>query len=57
MRRLSNEYEDVERHVDDHRALFSFHLDEEDLGRIRGALDRGKKPKEDCYQWERGGGW
>ena len=45
------------RHVDDHRALFSFHLDEEDLGRIRGALDRGKKPKEDCYQWERGGGW
>ena len=45
------------RHVDDHRALFSFDLDERDLGRIRDVLDRGKKPKEDCYQWERGGGW
>jgi len=45
------------RHVDDHRALFSFALDEQDLGRIRDVLDRGKKPKEDCYQWERGGGW
>jgi aryl-alcohol dehydrogenase-like predicted oxidoreductase len=45
------------RHVDDHRALFSFALDEQDLGLIRDVLDRGKKPKEDCYQWERGGGW
>jgi aryl-alcohol dehydrogenase-like predicted oxidoreductase len=45
------------RHVDDHRALFSFELDDSDLARIRDVLDRGKKPKEDCYQWERGGGW
>jgi len=45
------------RHVDDHRALFSFALDEQDLRLIRDVLDRGKKPKEDCYQWERGGGW
>jgi diketogulonate reductase-like aldo/keto reductase len=44
-------------HVDDHRALFSFQLDDSDLAAIRDVLDRGKKPKEDCYQWERGGGW
>ena len=44
------------RHVDDHRALFSFELDDSDLARIRDVLDRGKKPKEDCYQWERGAG-
>jgi aryl-alcohol dehydrogenase-like predicted oxidoreductase len=44
-------------HVDDHRALFSFDLDEDDRMQIRAVLDEGKKPKEDCYQYDRGGGW
>ena len=44
-------------HVEDHKLLFSFNLDDADRKAIRDVLDSGKKPKEDCYQYERGGGW
>ncbi|MEW5316291.1 MAG: hypothetical protein WDW38_007671 [Sanguina aurantia] len=44
-------------HVQDHVALFGFQLDETDLGRIAEVLDSGKKPKGDCYSWERGAAW
>ncbi len=35
-------------------ALASLALDPEDLGLIDEVLDKGKKPRGDCYQWERG---
>jgi len=41
-------------HVDDHRRLFGFQLDAEDLGAVEGLLGEGKLPKSDCYSWERG---
>ena len=44
-------------HVEDHRALFAFELDEEDRKAIRAVLDQGKQPTADSYQWERGGKW
>lgn len=44
-------------HVDDHRTLFTFNLDEDDLKSIRAVLDQGKQPTADSYQWERGGRW
>ena len=44
-------------HVEDHRLLFSWDLDLEDMGNLRAVVDSGKLPKEDCYQYERGGGW
>ena len=44
-------------HVEDHRALFAFELDDEDRKAIRAVLDQGKQPTADSYQWERGGKW
>lgn len=44
-------------HVEDHRALFAFDLDDEDRAAIRAVLDSGKQPTADSYQWERGGKW
>ena len=45
-------------HVGDHQRLFTFQLDEEDLGAIQGVLEqRPGKPQGDCYSWERGGKW
>jgi aryl-alcohol dehydrogenase-like predicted oxidoreductase len=43
-------------HVAQHRRVFGFELDEADLGRIGGVLDRGVQAKSDCYTWERGAG-
>lgn len=34
-------------HVDDHRRLFTFELDGEDLSRIDAVLAKGKKPQGD----------
>lgn len=46
------------RHVSDHVALASLKLDTDDLGSIDGVLARGRRPKGDCYAWERGiGPW
>lgn len=42
-------------HVDDHRRLFTFQLDADDLDRIEGLLAGTKQPVGDCYEWERGG--
>jgi aryl-alcohol dehydrogenase-like predicted oxidoreductase len=42
-------------HVPEHRQLFEFELDADDLARIEGLLEGGKAPKGDCYEWERGG--
>jgi aryl-alcohol dehydrogenase-like predicted oxidoreductase len=42
-------------HVADHRALFTFALDGDDLDAIGALLERAKRPKGDCYTWERGG--
>ncbi|GBF94561.1 aldo keto reductase [Raphidocelis subcapitata] len=42
-------------HVDDHRALFAFALDEGDAAAIGALLEGGRRPKGDCYSWERGG--
>ncbi|GLC40730.1 hypothetical protein PLESTM_001106100 [Pleodorina starrii] len=44
-------------HVQDHVRLFSFRLDEQDLGAIEEVLARGRRPQSDCYSWERGGEW
>ncbi|KAI8470573.1 MAG: NADP-dependent oxidoreductase domain-containing protein [Monoraphidium minutum] len=44
-------------HVADHRALFAFELDSNDLAAAAGALAGGKQPAGDCYAWERGGGF
>lgn len=44
-------------HVDDHRRLFGFRLDEGDLGAVDALLaEVSKRPTTDCYSWERGGG-
>jgi len=44
-------------HVGDHKALFAFDLDAEDMTSIRAVLDAGKQPTNDSYQWERGQPW
>ena len=44
-------------HVDDHRAMFAFELDDDDKASIRGVLNKGKAPSADCYTYERGGPW
>jgi aryl-alcohol dehydrogenase-like predicted oxidoreductase len=45
-------------HLDDHVALASLKLDEQDLAGIQEVLEDGKRPRGDCYQWERGlGPW
>lgn len=44
-------------HVADHRALFTFDLDGDDLAAIGEVLAAGKQPRGDCYTWERGGAW
>lgn len=44
-------------HIPDHRALFTFELDGDDLGAIQNVLSRGQQAKGDCYTWERGGRW
>jgi len=41
-------------HLQDHTALFSLRLDDEDRGRISEVLGRAKRPRGDCYAWERG---
>ena len=41
----------------DQAKIFSFSLDDDDRGRIQAVLDKGKRPKGDCYEWERGGAW
>jgi len=41
-------------HLDDHRRLSTFSLDAADVEAINRVLARGKKPKGDCYAWERG---
>lgn len=41
-------------HVPDHRRLFQFELDSDDLAAIAGALEGAKQPSGDCYEWERG---
>eukprot|EP00850_Spirogloea_muscicola_P018586 SM000172S03059 [mRNA] locus=s172:147863:149668:+ [translate_table: standard] len=43
------------RHVADHQKLFTFELDESDLGRIESVLRDCPRPKGDIYTWERGG--
>lgn len=45
------------KHVDQHRKIFGFDLDTEDLGKIQAVLDEGRAPKSDVYSWERGGAW
>ena len=43
-------------HVPDHRRLFAFRLDEQDMGAVEGLLEEvARKPAGDCYDWERGG--
>ncbi|PNW72043.1 hypothetical protein CHLRE_16g684750v5 [Chlamydomonas reinhardtii] len=44
-------------HVEDNQRLFSFRLDADDLGAIDEVLARGRRPRSDCYSWERGGQW
>lgn len=44
-------------HVDQHRKIFTFELDNDDLAKIEVALDTGIKPTSDVYSWERGGRW
>ncbi len=44
-------------HVDQHRKIFSFDLDTDDLAKIEGVLSTGIKPTSDVYSWERGGRW
>ncbi|PNG99828.1 hypothetical protein TSOC_014382, partial [Tetrabaena socialis] len=44
-------------HVQDHQRLFSFRLDDEDLAAIDEVLAKSKRPRSDCYSWERGGEW
>eukprot|EP00897_Mesotaenium_endlicherianum_P000044 jgi/Mesen1/1003/ME000120S00161 len=43
------------RHLDDHKATFTFALDDEDKSSIEQALATGTKPRGDVYTWERGG--
>jgi aryl-alcohol dehydrogenase-like predicted oxidoreductase len=42
-------------HVADHRALFSFRLTAEDEAAIDEVLAQSRRPRGDCYDWERGG--
>lgn len=42
-------------HVDDHRRLFAFELDGEDLRRIGDVVAAAPRPTGDIYTWERGG--
>ena len=44
-------------HIDDHRALFDFDLDDSDRRDIESVLEKGYQAKEDAYTWERGGRW
>ncbi|KAG2451292.1 hypothetical protein HYH02_003898 [Chlamydomonas schloesseri] len=44
-------------HVADHQRLFSFRLDSDDQAAIDEVLARGRRPRSDCYSWERGGEW
>ncbi|KAF8072566.1 UKL1 [Scenedesmus sp. PABB004] len=44
-------------HVGDHRRLFTFELDADDLAAIDAARAAGRRPRGDCYDWERGGAW
>jgi len=44
-------------HVDQHRKIFSFELDSDDLAKIEAVVNTGIKPKSDVYSWERGGRW
>ncbi|KAG2435732.1 hypothetical protein HXX76_006929 [Chlamydomonas incerta] len=44
-------------HVADNQRLFSFRLDAADLAAIDEVLARGRRPRGDCYSWERGGEW
>jgi aryl-alcohol dehydrogenase-like predicted oxidoreductase len=44
-------------HVRDHRSLMSLHLDQADRDRIHMALQAGRRPVGDVYDWERGGAW
>ncbi len=41
-------------HLPDHLALFSLALDDTDRGKISEVLAKGKRPRGDSYQWERG---
>ena len=42
-------------HVVDHQKLFTFQLSYNDDQEIQQILSEAKKPKSDCYSWERGG--
>ena len=44
-------------HVTQHRKIFGFDLDKEDLDKIERKLNEGNSPKSDVYSWERGGAW
>lgn len=46
-------------HVADHVSIFErgLILDQEDMGQIAEVLARGRQARNDCYTWERGGGW
>jgi aryl-alcohol dehydrogenase-like predicted oxidoreductase len=44
-------------HVEQHRKIFSFELDGDDLAKIEAVLNTGNKPTSDVYSWERGGRW
>jgi aryl-alcohol dehydrogenase-like predicted oxidoreductase len=44
-------------HVEQHRRLFGFELDAQDVARIEAAAGAGTRPTSDCYTWERGGRW
>ena len=43
-------------HISDHVALGGLKLSEGELADIQAVLAKGKQPKGDCYQWERGEG-
>ena len=42
------------RHVADHQALFSFQLTAADETAIDEVLAQARRPRGDCYDWERG---
>lgn len=44
-------------HVVDHARLFRIQLASDDLAAIEDVLQRGQRPRGDCYTWERGGSW
>ena len=43
-------------HVADHVALAGLKLDDGERKAIEAVLSKGKRPRGDCYQWERGEG-